>query len=302
MRLLAFSGQGTQFVGMGKELIERFAAAREVLTEVDRVLNYSLSDIILNGPSETLCATEHAQVAIMCTSIAILRALQVHFNFQIREDDILIGNSLGEYTALCAAGALTLQQCTKLLQARSKAMAKCTNPNHTMAAVIGISMEDLTNILQNLDLRGMKCEISNDNCPGQIVVSGDRDAIEILKSHVKKVITLNVSGAFHSSYMQKAAEQMRNILKDVSFSETKIRVIANHSLNIPPTKQDLVQQVCTCVRFREGVLLAHKLGVDSFVEIGPKSILGSMITKTIPIEGHSICSLNDIENYANSIA
>lgn len=296
MRLIAFSGQGTQFVGMGKEFIERFAAARAVFMEVDRTLNYSISDIILNGPTATLCATEHAQVAIMCTSIAILRTLQIHYNFQIKEDDILIGNSLGEYTALCASGALTLQQCTQLLQARSKAMAKCTNPNHTMAAVIGMSSEDVHNILRNLNMHDMKCEISNDNCPGQIVVSGDREALEILKPYVKKMITLNVSGAFHSSYMKNAAEQMHQILNDVTFGDTKIRVISNHSLNIPPTKHDLEQQVCTCVRFREGVQLAHQLGCESFVEIGPQSILANMITKTVPIQGFAVCSLQDIED------
>lgn len=308
MQALLFPGQGSQAIGMGKEFFENFAIAREVFEEVDEVLHQKLADLIFNGPLEDLSLTENTQPALMTVSMAILRSLIAAQNKPLEETThFLAGHSLGEYTALCAAGALSLADTARLLRVRGQAMQQAVPVGEgAMAAFLGLELSVVEDIV-NEAAAGEICVVANDNCPGQIVVSGTRKGVaratEIAKEQgAKRIIELPVSVPSHSSLMQPAALTMQKTLATMTINSATIPVITNvtampisHPLNI---QEFLVTQLTQRVRWRESIENLVKLGVTTFVEIGAGKVLAGLVKRIAPEA--SVFSINtpyDMEDF-----
>lgn len=285
-----FPGQGSQIVGMGKDFYDNFLVAKHVFEEVDNSLNENLSRLIFNGPIEDLTLTANAQPAIMATSIAILRVLLQEQNCKIEElCNFVAGHSLGEYTALCAAGSISLADTAKLLRLRGKSMQNCIAPGvGGMAAVLGMELEKLQEILDEANSSKIGvCEIANDNCPGQLVISGHTKALEICIEKILqsgcKAVKLPVSAPFHCSLM----DPVKNIMEQ-AFLETKIskpsvplvsNVLANSIDEIDEIKKGLVEQISGRVRWRESILFLRDSGVDSYCEVGAGKVLAGIMKR-----------------------
>ncbi|MDN5247849.1 MAG: ACP S-malonyltransferase [Wolbachia endosymbiont of Tyrophagus putrescentiae] len=289
--IFIFPGQGSQYVGMGKSLYSEFSVARQVFDEVDNVLNRKISDIIFNGPIEELTLTENAQPAIMTVSIATLRVMEYVFGKSLFSDQqvkYVCGHSVGEYTALCAAGALTLEATTKLLQVRSKTMHEATTKcEGGMVALLGAEISEVENILKLVQINEV-CEVANDNGGGQVVVSGTIRALEMLadilkNSNVKRAIKLQVSGPFHSSLMKPADETMLEFLNDVEVNPPIVPVISNVTAqaesNPKIIKILLAKQIVSRVRWREMVSYMANCGISKCIEIGPGKVLSNLIRR-----------------------
>jgi len=281
-----FPGQGSQVVGMGKEFYNNFTVAKDVFEEVDDALNQKLSDIIFNGSIEELTLTENAQPAIMATSIAILRSLMHESGKTIDQlCQYVAGHSLGEYTALCAAGSVSLSDCAKLVKLRGKSMQNAVAPGvGTMAAVLGMDKEKLDLILREVSKEGLVCQVANDNCPGQIVVSGHVSAVEsacelILNAGAKAKI-LPVSAPFHSSLMNPVQDIMLSKLKETTINTPKVPLICNvlaKQITDPAQIIDcLIEQISGMVRWTESMRHLKSLGVLSLTEIGVSRVLSGM--------------------------
>jgi [acyl-carrier-protein] S-malonyltransferase len=286
---LVFPGQGSQTVGMGKALADAFAAARQVFDEVDAALGERLSATIWNGPAESLTLTENAQPALMAVSIAVLRVLQQQAGLDIARDIAFVaGHSLGEYSALAAAGALSLADAARLLRIRGRAMQKAVPVGvGAMAALIGLELEEARAIAAEASSGGI-CTAANDNGGGQVVLSGAKTAVEraveLAKARgVKRAMLLPVSAPFHCPLMQPAAEVMADALAQVSVSAPLVPVVAN--VVARPIKepaeivQNLVKQITATVRWRESVLFMAQSGVSSFFEIGSGRVLTGLIKR-----------------------
>lgn len=305
MRLLMFPGQGTQKPGMGAELFKLYKSAKDVFNEVDDSINFKLSDLIFNGTSEELLQTENSQVSIMATSIAYLRAYEEEHDVKLcNENTVVAGHSLGEYTALCAAGALSLRDTAKLLWARGNAMRECSNFKCGMAAILGLSLEQVQDVVSEtrMDLpNDLFVQVANDNCPGQVVVSGHKAAIDVVIEKAKlagarRSVPLNVAGAFHSALMQPAAEKMASILKSTKFDAPICPVIANYTAQpVRDGFQDLlIKQITGCVRWRESLTKAVEIGVNDAFEIGPEAVLAGLARRTIPEV--TVKNINSVES------
>lgn len=306
---LVFPGQGSQFVGMGKDLYENFSCAKEVFETVDDVLSLKLSDIIFNGPSEELTKTQNTQPALMAVSVAVMRVLEKEFGKKIEDlCDYAAGHSLGEYSALCAAGAISLEDTAKLLQVRGNAMAKCgEKTSGSMAAILGVEVEVAKKIAQEAS-QGEICQIANDNSVGQIVISGSKSAIErslqIAKDNgVKRAIALPVSGAFHSELMKEAESEMKEALDAVEVKKPKVGIVANVVADFVSDENEikdlLLKQITSSVRWRETMLLLEKNGVKNIVEIGAGKVLSGLVGRTCKeIDNVSrIGNLDEIKNF-----
>lgn len=285
-----FPGQGSQFVGMGKALIDTFTEAREVFEEVDDTLNYKLSKIILDGTQEDLTKTENTQPAIMATSIAAARVLEKQSGKKIHSfAQAFAGHSLGEYSALCAADSFSLKDTAKLLRIRGKSMQEAVPAGKgAMAALIGAELKDVNELIEKVNKIGV-CQIANDNGAGQIVISGETSAIDeavkiCSEYNIRKAIKLPVSAPFHSKLIESAAIKMAE-----AFSLTEVRnpacdTISNITVkpykNADEIKELLVQQVTSMVRWRETIEYFKALGHIHFVEVGPSKVL-STLTKRI---------------------
>ena len=303
MRAFVFPGQGSQKVGMGGELAEASAAAREVFEEVDDALGLKLSAIMRKGPEDQLTLTENAQPAIMANAIATLRVLESEFGVKIAEKgDCVAGHSLGEYTALCAVGAFDLATTARLLKLRGSAMQAAVPVGEgAMAALLGADVEKASE-LAAAAAEGEVCEVANDNDPTQVVISGHKGAVEravgLVKEHgIKRGVLLPVSAPFHCSLMQPAADRMRDALADTPINAFALPLFANVTageVSDPDQERDLLyRQVTGRVRWRESVLAMRADGVESFVELGGK-VLGPMIGR-IDKEA-STTSLTTMEN------
>ncbi len=293
MRLLMFPGQGTQTPGMGRDVYERYSSAKEVFERVNSALGFNLSDIIFNGDKEKLVQTDIAQVAIMTTSIAYLKAYEEEIGTAIcNENTICAGHSLGEYSALCASGVLSIEDTARLLWARGNAMKSCSNIETGMAAVLGADLDTVNSVIDKVKSEiqnELVIQIANDNSIGQVVISGYKLAIEkfveyATNANIKKVVSLNVSGAFHSEIMKPAAEKMKPVLDGTNFKEPICPVFSNYTSQ-PATSgfADLLyKQITGTVRWREILLNAVDLGVDEALEIGPGNVLAGLAKRTTP--------------------
>ena len=284
-RAFLFPGQGSQAVGMGKVLAEAFIGAREVFAEVDDALSQKLSRLMWEGPESDLVLTENAQPAIMAASIAVVRVLEKEMGLDVAKHARLVaGHSLGEYSALCAAGAFTLADTARLLKIRGQAMQSAVPVGEGgMTALIGAEFEQAEEVAREAAAAGGVCVVANDNAPGQVVISGTLDALaragEIAKAKgIKRALPLAVSAPFHSPLMQPAADRMAEELAKVTIRPLAVPVLANVTAaeaNDPNTVRDLlVQQVTGRVRWRESIAALRGLGIDTTVEFGSRVLTG----------------------------
>jgi len=286
---LVFPGQGSQAVGMGKALADAFIPARQTFEEVDGALGERLSETIWNGPAEALTLTENAQPALMTVSIAALRVLEQEVGLDIARDVAFVaGHSLGEYSALAAARAISIADAARLLRIRGRAMQKAVPVGvGAMAALIGLELEEARAIAAEASDAGV-CAAANDNGSGQVVLSGSKPAVEraveLAKAHgVKRAMMLPVSAPFHCPLMQPAAEVMADALAKVAVDAPLVPVVAN--VPARPIKepaeivQNLVEQITATVRWRESVLFMAQSGVSSFFEIGAGRVLSGLIKR-----------------------
>ena len=295
-----FPGQGSQKVGMGKDFLENFPESKLVFAEVDEALGKPLSKIIFEGPQEDLNLTENTQAAIMATSIAVWRVLEKEK--PINEYCAFVaGHSLGEYSALCAAGALSLGDTARLLKIRGEAMQKAVPVGQGgMAAILGLDFASVDAIAKEAG-----CEAANDNAEGQVVISGTKEtvakAIELAKAKgAKRAVELPVSAPFHSSLMQPAADRMAEALAGVVISAPRVPLIANvtaaATINPEEIRKLLVAQVTGSVRWRESVKFLKTQGVENLVEIGYGKVLTGL-TKRIEesLGGFCIQTVEDLQ-------
>jgi [acyl-carrier-protein] S-malonyltransferase len=307
MRAFIFPGQGSQAVGMGAALAEASNAARDVFGEVDEALGQHLFRLMRDGPDDELKLTENAQPAIMAHSIAVLRTFGVPLSDVAH---FVAGHSLGEYSALCAAGSFDLAATARLLKLRGQAMQQAVPVGvGAMAALLGADLE-LAQKIANAAAQGEVCAVANDNDPSQVVISGHKGAIdraiEMAKDmDAKRAVPLPVSAPFHCPLMQPAAEAMRDALSYVVVEAPVVPVYANVTAQ-PETDPDtirnqLVDQVTGMVRWRESVANMSQAGVEEFVEIGGK-VLGSMVKRISPdAKVTSVVTIEDVEALAKEL-
>ncbi len=287
---LVFPGQGSQTVGMGKALAEAFPAAREVFEQVDAALGESLSKLIFEGPDAALTLTANAQPALMATSLAAFRALESEAGLDVARDAAFVaGHSLGEYSALCAAGALTLEDAARLLRIRGAAMQQAVPVGEgAMAAILGLEFDAVTAIAAEAAKDGGVCQAANDNGGGQVAISGAKAAVErameIAKAKgAKRALPLPVSAPFHCALMQPAAFAMAAALATTTILKPKVPLVANviaGPLSDPEAiRAGLVSQVTGAVRWRESVQFMAAQGVDRFVEIGAGKVLAGLVKR-----------------------
>ena len=305
MTAFVFPGQGSQKVGMGAELADASAAAREVFQEVDEALGQNLSRIMREGPEEELTLTENAQPAIMANAIAVLRVLEKEGGLSIAaKGECVAGHSLGEYTALCAAGAFSLADTARLLKLRGQAMQAAVPVGvGAMCALLGADLEK-AQAVADAAAEGEVCQVANDNDPGQVVLSGHRGAVEravaLAKDHgIKRGVILPVSAPFHCSLMQPAADAMDEALGRTPPGPFRLPLYANvtaAAVTDPAEERRLlVEQITGRVRWRESVIAMKEAGVARFVELGGK-VVGPMIGRTVvDVSVLSVVTMADIE-------
>lgn len=303
-----FPGQGSQVVGMGKDLYDNFSCARDVFKKTDEILGVNLSKIMFEGPSEELTKTENAQPALMAVSMAIIEILEKEFGKKVADMAAFVaGHSLGEYSALCASKALSLETAAKLLQVRGRAMAKCGEKTQgAMAAVLGVDIAVAEAIALEA-AAGDICQVANDNSVGQIVLSGSKTAIErsleISKAKgAKRAIMLPVSGAFHSALMFDAAQAMREALAQADIQSPSVPLVANVTAQkvIAPEqiKDLLIKQITGSVRWRETMLFMEQNGIEEVIEIGSGKVLCGLVGRTCTnMKSRSIQNVEDIKTF-----
>ena len=287
MHAFLFPGQGAQAIGMGKDLAENFLVSKNVFEEVNDALGQNLSGLIWDGDIETLTLTENAQPALMATSIAAIKALEAE-GIKFDQASYIAGHSLGEYSALCAAGSLSLTDTAKLLRIRGKAMQDAVPFGlGAMAAILGLDFETVSQIT-NLSSDDQICQAANDNDPGQVVISGHKNAvdqtIELAKdAGAKRAVLLPVSAPFHCSLMQPAADIMAKALNDIKLEDPNVPLVANVRANEQNNgdmiKDLLIEQVTGSVRWRESIEFMSSKGVSEVFEIGAGKALSGMVRR-----------------------
>jgi [acyl-carrier-protein] S-malonyltransferase len=312
MRAFIFPGQGSQSVGMGTELAKASRTARDVFGEVDEALGQNLSKLMRDGPDDELKLTENAQPAIMAHSIAVFRTLTKDGGVELaKAASFVAGHSLGEYSALCAAGSFDLATTARLLKLRGRAMQAAVPVGlGAMAALLGADL-DLAQKIADAAAQGEVCAIANDNDPSQVVLSGHKGAIDraiamAKEMGAKRAVPLPVSAPFHCSLMQPAADAMAEALGQTEIGSPAVPLYANvtaHPLSDPNRIRELlVEQVTGMVRWRESIAEMVSAGVEEFVELGGK-VLGSMVRRIAPdARVTSVASIEDIEALAKEIA
>ncbi len=306
-----FPGQGSQATGMGKSLAEASAAARAVFEEVDEALGERLSAMIFNGPDEALTLTRNTQPALMAVSVAVIRALEADHGIAVSEAAFVAGHSLGEYSALCAAGALSLSDAARLLRLRGEAMQAAVPAGEgAMAALLGATPETAEAACVAGRTGGGVCEIANDNAPGQIVISGHAAAVEAAcaaarEAGVKKAVPLSVSAPFHCALMAPAADAMRDALADTAISMPCVPVVTNVTAapeRDPETlRTGLIAQVTGRVRWRESVLRLERDGVTDTAEAGAGRVLTVMNRRTAKsLTGVGLATPEELSAFAES--
>lgn len=302
-----FPGQGSQTVGMAKDAYESVPAAAEIFRTADETLGFSLSNLVFEGPETELKQTSNTQPALLTASIALLEA----FKEKGIQPDYMAGHSLGEYSALVAAGVLTFADAVSIVRARGQYMEQAVPGGQgAMAAVLGADREALGVLCRDVSESGYAVELANINCPGQIVISGVKEGVAAVAERVKeaggkRAITLEVSGPFHSSLMKDAAEKLAEKLKTVSFSTGSIPVVAN--VTARPVEDGKVQDLLTAqvyspVLWEDSVTWLIEQGVDTFIEIGSGSVLTGLIKKTDKtVKLYNVNSLETLEATAAAL-
>ena len=287
-----FPGQGSQFIGMGQELAVQFDVAKDVFSEVDDSLEEKLSVLMFEGNIEELTLTKNAQPAIMAVSIAILR-IMLSNGLSLKAIDLFAGHSLGEYSALCASGVISLRDTARILRKRGLAMQKAVPKGQgSMVAVLGMTSETVNELIITSKCDRHLIQVANDNDPSQVVISGERKEVEkfsvfLKQKNAKRIINLPVSAPFHSPLMKPAALTMEAELRKINFSNPIVPIIQNVDLSILDSTKGLVdrlvKQICGTVRWRESLLkMADGYGIKNFFEIGPGKVLASTVKRTIP--------------------
>ncbi len=294
-----FPGQGSQVVGMGKDLFEQFEPAANVFKVADQKLDVSLSKLIFEGPKEELTLTHNTQPALLTTSMAIFE----HFKQHNIEAEFVAGHSLGEYSALVAAGVLSFEDAVYAVRKRGEYMQEAVPAGEgAMAAVLGLDRELLTAVTREVTDAGDSVQLANLNCPGQIVISGTTKGVELAgekakEAGAKRAIPLEVSGPFHSALMKPAAKKFATVLDGLEIADAKIPVIANVTATPIQEKEEiktkLVEQLYSSVLWEDSVRKMLDLGVDTFIEIGPGKVLSGLIKKID--RKVKVYAVNDIE-------
>jgi [acyl-carrier-protein] S-malonyltransferase len=305
MKAILFPGQGSQIVGMGSEFYNNFSVVKKLFEEADEKLNFKISKIILEGPESELKLTQNTQPSILLVSYSIFTVLKNEFNFNTEKVKYFAGHSLGEYSALLCANALSFQDSLYLLFERGKSMQESVPVGKGgMLAILGCELKDISNYINQLKTNGV-CEIANDNAQGQIIVSGNIEPIEelknILKKNKKKCIPLPVSAPFHCSLMNPAAVKMSEKINAVNFNKPNYQIISN--VTGTPTdypsdiKKLLIQQIYSKVRWRESIIFMGENKINEFLEIGPGKVLTGLVKRILPnSKSFSINSIDDIKN------
>ena len=302
MKTLMFPGQGSQSVGMGADLYKNFELVKKIFNQADEKLNFHLSKIILDGPENELKLTKNTQPAIMTLSYSIYKLIVEEFGIDIKNIKYFCGHSLGEYSALVSIGSLTFEDALYLLHERGKSMQEAVPEGRgAMLAVLGIKLEDIEKLINEIKFKGI-CEIANDNSDSQVILSGEKKAIDeisdILKKNKKKSIFLPVSAPFHCSLMKSAAEKMKDKILKTNFKKPNKEIISNVTAR-PVTdteiiKKLLIDQISSKVRWRESLLYMVENGVNEFIEIGPGKVLSGLAKR---ISGNiNVKSINTIED------
>ena len=287
-----FPGQGSQFIGMGKELADQFVTARDVFLEVDDALGEPLSNLMFNGDIQELTLTKNAQPAIMAVSIAVIRVM-LSSGLDLKSINLFAGHSLGEYSALCASGVISLRDTAIILRKRGLAMQKAVPEGEgSMIAVIGMNSQFVNELITLRKCDRELIQVANDNDPSQVVVSGEKKEIQkfsafLREEKAKRIINLPVSAPFHSPLMQPASLVMEAELNQVNFSKPIVPIIQNVDLSILETTEGLVdrlvKQICGTVRWRESLIkMVEESSVNTFFEIGPGKVLAGTVKRTIP--------------------
>lgn len=305
-RAFVFPGQGSQAVGMGKTLAEASATARELFEEVDDALSQNLTKLMFEGPEDELTLTENAQPALMAVSMAIIRVLEKDGGINVADKaDFVAGHSLGEYSALAAAGALNVADAARLLKTRGRAMQEAVPVGEgAMAALLGLEIDKVKEIAANA-AGDEVCDIANDNSEGQVVVSGSKAAVEravelASEAGARRSVLLPVSAPFHCALMAPAADVMKAALADATVNAPNPRLIANVTANEVTDPDDirelLFRQVTGMVRWRESVIAMKAKGVDTLVEIGSGKVLTGLVRRIDrELTGRSVQGPDDIE-------
>jgi [acyl-carrier-protein] S-malonyltransferase len=306
-----FPGQGSQAVGMGAELAKAYAPARAVFAEIDEALDEPLSKLMWEGPEDQLTLTENAQPALMAVSLAALRTLEAEKGFSLKQRvGFVAGHSLGEYSALAAAGALSLADTARLLKTRGKAMQAAVPVGQgAMAALLGAELPQAQELAKAAS-DGEVCAAANDNAPGQVVISGTRAAIERAvalapKYGARRAVLLPVSAPFHCALMQPAADVMQEALSKVSISAPAVPVVANVLASAVSDPEEirarLIEQVTGMVRWRESMLYLRGQGVDAVYEVGAGRVLTGLARRFDGFEARSIGTPEELEAAATSL-
>ncbi len=287
-----FPGQGSQYVGMGKELASQFKEAKHVFFEVDDALGEKLSALMFEGDIEELTLTKNAQPAIMAVSIATVRVM-ISKGLDLKAIELFAGHSLGEYSALCASEVISLRDTAIILRKRGNAMQKAVPEGRgSMVAVLGMNSENVSELLITSKCDRHLVQVANDNDPSQVVISGEKKEVEkfsnfLKQKNAKRIINLPVSAPFHSPLMEPAALKMEEEIKRLNFSNPIVPVMHNVDLSVLEKTEGyidkLVKQICGTVRWRESLIkMATEFDVKSFFEIGPGKVLAGTVKRTIP--------------------
>ena len=286
MTSIVFPGQGSQFVNMSKDFYDNFRAAKDVFELIADVTKINIKKIIFENPSNLINQTQYTQLAIFCSSISIFNVLKLEKDIKNLNIACMLGHSLGEYTALTAAGFLSIEDCSFLLKTRGELMQNAYKPNESgMAAIIGINCEKAENIIA---ANKLNLQVANDNSPFQIVVSGKNEDLlnsELFfkKSGIKKFIQLNVSAAFHSKLMKGAEKKMNEFISKVNFNNSSISIISNYNPNISNNPEILIKnlshQMSNKVRWVESIQFLEKINETRVIEIGPGRVLSGLIKR-----------------------
>ena len=311
MNALLFPGQGSQIVGMGSEFYKNFEIVKKLFKKADEKLNFEISKIILNGPEDKLQLTQNTQPAILTVSYSIFKVMSDEFGFNIKNFKYFAGHSLGEYSALVSANSLNFEDALFLLSERGKAMqAAVPLGKGSMLAVLGSNLNEISNLIKNIIKDNIVCEIANDNADGQLILSGDSEAIKFFQITLKqkkiKSVPLKVSAPFHCSLMKPAAETMREKINKTNFIQPSLGIINNVTAEIETDhsniKKLLIQQIYSTVQWRQSLINMSKMGIENFIEIGPGKVLTGMVKRTIKdANTFSINSITDIKNLTNEL-